>query len=315
MSVLGFRRAKFIPSLTLFLAALIARPATVAANDVTPPVAPPARPAIIGFVDTHLHQFANLGFGGLEVFGSPVDPSLDPSASLETAAARALPDSDFIYVSALDALDYLYIAGVPALTTPLAQACDSGGCWPECPQGTGVAGNACVRIEIHGNGGGSDLLNKIVPNGDSTGHGTFGYPDMNGWPAFDVLTTQQAYWEWLQRAHQHGMRLMVMLAVNNPVLCQLAMHRASFGCGDDASVTRQIQGAKDLETYIDARAGGPGQGFYRIVYNAEPGPHCHAGRQASRRARHRGGYAVGMHARRCALHQRLHRRQGAGILP
>ena len=268
MTVLGFRRARFIPTLTLFVAALMARPAVVRANDVTPPIAPPPRPPIIGFVDTHLHQFANLGFGGLEVFGSPVDPTLDPGATLEAAAARALPDSDFIYVSAADALDYLYIGGVPAITTPLAESCTSG-CSAACPAGTGVPGNACVKITIHGNGGDADLLNKVVPNGNDSGHGTFGYPDMNGWPAFDVLTTQQAYWEWLERAHDHGMKLMVMLAVNNPVLCQLAMHRGSFGCGDDGSVARQIQGAKNLETYIDARAGGPGQGFYRIVYNSD----------------------------------------------
>jgi microsomal dipeptidase-like Zn-dependent dipeptidase len=91
---------------------------------------------------------------------------------------------------------------------------------------------------------------------------------MDGWPAWEVLTAQQAYWEWLARAHQHGLQLMVMLAVNNSVLCQLAIHRNSFSCGDDPAVDRQIQGAKDLEAYIDARSGGPGQGFYRIVYSS-----------------------------------------------
>ena len=47
-------------------------PATIAprilhASDVTPPPPPPPQPAIVGFIDTHLHQFANLGFGGLEL--------------------------------------------------------------------------------------------------------------------------------------------------------------------------------------------------------------------------------------------------------
>ena len=50
-------------------------------------------------------------------------------------------------------------------------------------------------------GGSGDLLNELIPHG-SDGHGTMGYPDMNGWPAFDVLTAQQAYWEWLKRAHR-----------------------------------------------------------------------------------------------------------------
>ena len=72
------------------------------------------RPVIQGFVDTHLHQFANLGFGGLEVWGSPMDPSLDTSASNAIARARALPDSDFIYVPLSQADDYLGIGGARA---------------------------------------------------------------------------------------------------------------------------------------------------------------------------------------------------------
>lgn len=268
MGVLGFRHSSFLPRVAVFLVALLLRPAALVANDVTPPAPIPARPVISGFVDTHLHQFANLGFGGAEVWGSPMDPALDASAPLSTARARALPDSDFLYLSVPQALDYLYIGDVPVITTPLAATCDDGSCWPECPAGTGVSGNACVRITVHGPAGAFDLLNELVPNG-SGGHGTAGYPDMNGWPAHDVLTTQQAYYEWLERAHAHGLKLIVMLAVNNSVLCKLALHRGSFGCGDDASVSRQIEGAKDLEGYIDARAGGPGQGFYRIVYNSE----------------------------------------------
>src|SRR5436190_21654272 len=110
MTVRGFRRARFIPALTLFVAALMARPAVVVATDVTSPIAPPPRPAIIGFADTHLHQFANLGFGGLEVWRSPMDPTLNPTANIEAARARALPDSDFVYVSAAQAANYLYVA-------------------------------------------------------------------------------------------------------------------------------------------------------------------------------------------------------------
>jgi hypothetical protein len=73
-------------------------PRVARANDVIPPPPPPPQTPIVGFVDTHLHQFANLGFGGLEVFGSPVDPTLDAAAPLHVARARALPDSDYIYV-------------------------------------------------------------------------------------------------------------------------------------------------------------------------------------------------------------------------
>lgn len=253
MTVRGLRRSRFARPFIVVMVSLLIRSTVVRANDVIPPLPAPVRTPIVGFIDTHLHQFANLGFGGLEVFGSPMDPALDPNAPIEDARARALPDSDFIYVPVAEASDYLGIGG-GAVGGPLLP----------CPDGSGT----CVRITIHGPSGGDDLLNQLIPNG-SPSHGTMGYPDMNGWPAFDVLTAQQAYWEWLKRAHKHGLKMIVMLAVNNSVLCQLAVHRGSYGCGDDGAVNRQIQGAKDLEDYIDARAGGPGQGFYRIVYNSE----------------------------------------------
>lgn len=59
------------------------------ASDITPPEPAPPRPPIVGIADTHVHQFANLGFGGIEVWGSPVDPSLDANAFL--TARRGAP--------------------------------------------------------------------------------------------------------------------------------------------------------------------------------------------------------------------------------
>ena len=244
-------------------------PKVVHAQDVTPPEPAPPRPPIVGFADTHVHQFANLAFGGLEVWGSPVDPSLDPTAFLDApddARRRALPNSDYIYVSNSEVDGYVSVADAPVRNTPLASFCDNGSCWPQCPAGTGVQGNACWRVTIHGDNGGADLLASAVEDVDH--HGILGYPDMDGWPAWNIVTAQQVYWEWLKRAHDHGMKLMVMLAVNNSVLCSVGVHKTAFGCADDGSVDRQIQGAKDLEQYIDAVEGGPGMGFYRIVYSA-----------------------------------------------
>jgi microsomal dipeptidase-like Zn-dependent dipeptidase len=258
--------------ITALSAALLA-PATatsvVHAQDVTPPVPAPPRPPIVGFADTHVHQFANLAFGGLEVWGSPVDPSLDPNAFLgspDDARRRALPNSDYIFVSNSEVDGYVSVADVPVRNTPLATSCDNGSCWPQCPAGSGVQGNACWKVTIHGDNGGADLLAYAVEEVDH--HGILGFPDMDGWPAWNIVTAQQVYWEWLKRAHDHGMKLMVMLAVNNSVLCGVGVHKTAFGCGDDGSVDRQIQGAKNLEQYIDAVEGGPGMGFYRIVYSA-----------------------------------------------
>jgi hypothetical protein len=66
------------------------------------------------------------------------------------------------------------------------------------------------------------------------------------------------YHEWLKRAWQGGLRLMVMLAVNSETLCVLSNHRASWNdpahpfalagpCNDWHAIDRQIQAAKDHE--------------------------------------------------------------------
>src|SRR6185436_17593384 len=140
-------------------------------------------------------------------------------------------------------------------------------CAPKCPSGSGTQANPCWRVAIHGDQGTLDLINQFM--GDSRGHGTMGYPAMDGWPAWDIITAQQAYYEWLQRAHDHGLKFMTMHAVNNALLCNLVPRKVSYGCDDDSAVLRQIHGAKALEQYIDAKAGGPAQGFYRIVYSGD----------------------------------------------
>src|SRR5688572_31394868 len=119
MSLRRFRHYSCVPVLCVVLVSLLIRPDLVRADDVIPPTPPPPRPAIIGFADTHLHQFANLGFGGLEVFGSPMDPTLDPAAPLADARARALPDSDFIYVPLAEAPNSLALGGGPAPFGPV----------------------------------------------------------------------------------------------------------------------------------------------------------------------------------------------------
>jgi len=98
---------------------------------------------------------------------------------------------------------------------------------------------------------------------ESCGHWTDGASAYNGWPRWNNLTHQQMYYEWVERAYLGGLRLMVMHAVNNELLCGLTAQ--PLCCDDMAAADRQIQAAKDLEAFIDAQWGGPGQGWYRIV--------------------------------------------------
>ncbi|ETK33348.1 hypothetical protein MPTA5024_24620, partial [Microbispora sp. ATCC PTA-5024] len=62
-----------------------------------------------------------------------------------------------------------------------------------------------------------------------------------------------------------GLRLMVMLAVNNEYLCSLANKLPNRTCDDMEAVNLQLQAAKDMEAYVDAKSGAPGAGWYRIV--------------------------------------------------
>lgn len=95
-------------------------------------------------------------------------------------------------------------------------------------------------------------------------HRTGGDDDYRGWPCWNTRVHQQMYADWLYRAFQGGLRLMVMLAVNSEILCQAA-HGVRADCKDWASIPGQLQAARDMESYIRQHDGG----WYHIVTSAE----------------------------------------------
>jgi microsomal dipeptidase-like Zn-dependent dipeptidase len=124
---------------------------------------------------------------------------------------------------------------------------------------------------VHGWDGTRDAIGnlmKMAVYGQSPlGHHTGGNPYFAGWPRWDSVTHQSVYEDWLHRAVEGGLRLMVMLAVNNEYLAGLSARAAGRTAADMEAVDLQLQAAKDMEASIDARAGGPGLGWYRIVYS------------------------------------------------
>jgi microsomal dipeptidase-like Zn-dependent dipeptidase len=75
-------------------------------------------------------------------------------------------------------------------------------------------------------------------------------------------------WEqWLRRAHDGGLQLMVMHAVNNVHLCSVVTKAPNRTCDDREAIQYQIDGARAMQAYIDNQSGGPGRGWYRIVYS------------------------------------------------
>jgi hypothetical protein len=92
------------------------------------------------------------------------------------------------------------------------------------------------------------------------------------YPTWNNLSGQQMDENMLRRAYLYGLRLQVVLAVNSEFLCAAAQLGSlsltgprTSTCLDPPAIDAQLQAAHDLESKIDAQAGGPGKGWYRIV--------------------------------------------------
>jgi microsomal dipeptidase-like Zn-dependent dipeptidase len=157
----------------------------------------------------------------------------------------------------------------------------------------------------HGPGGTGDLADYIMqiatvghvpPN---TGHAVGGNPKFDGWPRWNSFTHQSYYEDWLKRAHDKGLQLIVTHPVNNEWMCTTLNHVStaelslalatgvSFiytipsiaywqthvdpSCLDKDAAENQIKEAFAMQDDIDMRVGdglgnkGPGTGWFRIV--------------------------------------------------
>ena len=74
--------------------------------------------------------------------------------------------------------------------------------------------------------------------------GKVGYPDFATWPSWCSILHQQMWVDWIERAHQGGLNIMVALAVSNHCIASAAK---TTGPQDDEQVMLNcIQGIKDL---------------------------------------------------------------------
>lgn len=128
----------------------------------------------------------------------------------------------------------------------------------------GVA-HALVDCPDHKPGGHGALLEMALSGGDPvTGHNTDGWPTFEGWPRHNSLTHEQVYYKWLERAWRGGLRLVVNLLVDNNQLCKVYPFKRN-SCNEMDGVRLQAKRIRELERYIDAQSGGPGEGWFRIV--------------------------------------------------
>ncbi|MBW0271848.1 hypothetical protein ATM97_14680 [Nocardia sp. MH4] len=136
---------------------------------------------------------------------------------------------------------------------------------PWHPYGVEYALPDCARYRTGTNGLIADFLDHGEPFHVSD---TAGWPTFRDWPKPSVLTTEGAYWTSIERSWKAGLRVMTVDLVDNESLCTMMTDRRN-PCDDMASVRIQAAGLRALQDYIDAQAGGPGQGFFRIA--TDPG--------------------------------------------
>lgn len=184
---------------------------------------------LYGIVDTHSHILSNFAFGGGGIFhGAPFH---------RLGVQHALSDCALYH-------------GENGRKDFFGYAFDAAGA-----DGADIAGI---------------LPDLLVGELSVDNHETAGYPEFTGWPNAPTRSTHQTqYYRWLERAWLSGLRLVVQHATTNSAICHLTagegVQPVRYSCEDMVAVDRIIEETYALERYIDAQAGGPGEGWFRIV--------------------------------------------------
>ena len=130
---------------------------------------------------------------------------------------------------------------------------------------------AMVDCPDHEPNGSTAVLENALSGNPAQTHDTTGWPTFRDWPDHDSLTHEQTYYKWLERAWRGGLRLIVNDLVENRALCELYPPTNDLArgkqerCDEMASARLQLRRMHELEEYIDAQEGGPGEGWFRIV--------------------------------------------------
>jgi microsomal dipeptidase-like Zn-dependent dipeptidase len=113
------------------------------------------------------------------------------------------------------------------------------------------------------------VTGNLIRSGSPAGtHDPHGWPTFAGWPVHDTVTHQQIYWVWLERAWMAGLRLIVAQTVEDLPLCAIEPLK-SHSCNETTSVELQVRELRAMQDYIDAQNGGPGRGWFRLVYDPD----------------------------------------------
>jgi microsomal dipeptidase-like Zn-dependent dipeptidase len=161
-----------------------------------------------GFVDLHTHPLANLGFGGMVLYGGVDKKSILPVD----------PDGN---------------------TNQIAQTMERALGHDRCTHG---------NQKIPTVGCGDIIRQKVIDLLESSNNAAHdeddadasGAPDFPDWPVWNDIAHQKMWVDWIERAWQGGLRVMVALAVNNKTLADMA-GGSVMATDDRASADKQIQ--------------------------------------------------------------------------
>lgn len=157
-------------------------------------------PPLPGIADLHLHMFAEEAFGGGWFHGSHKGPGEDALAPCDGG----------------DPGDH---ARLREDLTPLLGTCEG--------MSLAELGQLVPIVAVIAAPGGGEVVGEFVSripgsDGDTGLHAdrTAGWPDLSGWPRWDVIAHQQVWEEQLYAAYQAGLRLEVISAVSLDWLCR-----------------------------------------------------------------------------------------------
>ncbi len=156
---------------------------------------PIKNPKLYGFADLHTHPMSHLGFGRKAMHGAPdVGMLLAPGTTLGCNQGERR-------------------------STTMADAL--GGNCNATHGGWGVD-NTCgdhIRAAVINNALDSSFWHIVgLERNLHNDHVHDGYPALDFWPHHSSILHQQMWWEWLKRAHQGGLRVIVALTVNSETL-------------------------------------------------------------------------------------------------
>jgi microsomal dipeptidase-like Zn-dependent dipeptidase len=169
-----------------------------ASSPLTPPRPPRASQVqlpLVGYVDMHTHPMSHLGFGKKLMHGAPDIGSIVPKGT------RFCNNADFRAKNIGEALGN----------------CNSThGGW-----GTDNTCGDTLRAAIINLGIDDEFKHKLPPEENLHGdHKHPGNPAFQYWPHQTSLLHQQMWVDWIRRAHEGGLRVMVALSVNNQLLAE-----------------------------------------------------------------------------------------------